>query len=163
MEDERKVILVSSDGEKIEISSKAVERSNLVKGILEDYPDDAEVPLKNVKINILKKITEYLEHYENEEPKEIDRPLPSLNFKECVPEWDYNYINVNLDMIFELIDVANYLDIKNLFELASAKVASIIKARNTDEIKQTFNINKDFTPEEEEKILKDNQWCIENL
>ena len=163
MEDERKVILVSSDGEKIEISSKAVERSNLVKGILEDYPDDAEVPLKNVKINILKKITEYLEHYENEEPKEIDRPLPSLNFKECVPEWDYNYINVNLDMIFELIDVANYLDIKNLFELASAKVASIIKARNTDEIKQTFNINKEFTQEEEEKILKDNQWCIENL
>ena len=163
MEVERKVILVSSDGEKIEISSKAVERSNLVKGILEDYPDDAEVPLKNVKINILKKITEYLEHYENEDPKEIDRPLPSLNFKECVPEWDYNYINVNLDMIFELIDVANYLDIKNLFELASAKVASIIKARNTDEIKQTFNINKDFTPEEEEKILKDNQWCIENL
>ena len=163
MEDERKVILVSSDGEKIEISSKAVERSNLVKGILEDYPDDAEVPLKNVKINILKKITEYLEHYENEDPKEIDRPLPSLNFKECVPEWDYNYINVNLDMIFELIDVANYLDIKNLFELASAKVASIIKARNTDEIKQTFNINKEFTQEEEEKILKDNQWCIENL
>ena len=163
MEDERKVILVSSDGEKIEISSKAVAKSNLVKGILEDYPDDAEVPLKNVKINILKKITEYLEHYENEDPKEIDRPLPSLNFKECVPEWDYNYINVNLDMIFELIDVANYLDIKNLFELASAKVASIIKARNTDEIKQTFNINKDFTPEEEEKILKDNQWCIENL
>ena len=163
MEVERKVILVSSDGEKIEISSKAVERSNLVKGILEDYPDDAEVPLKNVKINILKKITEYLEHYENEEPKEIDRPLPSLNFKECVPEWDYNYINVNLDMIFELIDVANYLDIKNLFELASAKVASIIKARNTDEIKQTFNINKEFTQEEEEKILKDNQWCIENL
>ena len=140
-----------------------MERSNLVKGILEDYPDDAEVPLKNVKINILKKITEYLEHYENEDPKEIDRPLPSLNFKECVPTWDYNYINVNLDMIFELIDVANYLDIKNLFELASAKVASIIKARNTDEIKQTFNINKEFTPEEEEKILKDNQWCIENL
>ena len=36
MEVERKITLVSSDGEKVEISSKAVQRSVLVKGILED-------------------------------------------------------------------------------------------------------------------------------
>ena len=55
MEADKKITLVSSDGEKIEISSKAVQRSVLVKGIIEDYPDDAEVPLNNVKSNILKK------------------------------------------------------------------------------------------------------------
>ena len=163
MEIERKIKLISSDGEKIEISSKAVKKSNLVKGILEDYPDDVEVPLKNIKINILKKIVEYLEHYENEDPKEIERPLPNQNFKECVPDWDYNYTNVNLDMIFELVEAANYMDIKSLFELTSAKVASIIKARNTEEIKKTFNLSDNFSKEEEDLILKENQWCIEDI
>ena len=54
------ITLVSSDGEKMQISAKAAQRSQLVKGIIEDYPDDAEVPLNNVKSNILKKIKEYL-------------------------------------------------------------------------------------------------------
>ncbi len=163
MEGEKKITLVSSDGEKIEISSKAVQKSVLVKGIIEDYPDDAEVPLKNVKSNILKKIKEYLEHYENSEPKEIERPLPSSEFKDCVEEWDYNYINVELEMIFEIILGANYMDIKPLLELASAKVASLIKGKTTEEIRKLFNITNDFTPEEEQQIAEENKWCMENL
>ena len=163
MEVDKKIIFVSSDGEKIEISSKAAQRSVLVKGILEDYPDDAEVPLNNVKSNILKKIKEYLDHYENEEPKEIERPLPSNNFKECVNEWDYNFIDMDLQLIFEIILGANYMDIKPLLELSSAKVASIIKGKNTEEIRKIFDINNDFTPEEEQQILEENKWCMENL
>ena len=155
MDADKKITLVSSDGEKVEISSKAVQRSVLVKGIIEDYPDDAEVPLNNVKSNILKKIKEYLEHYENTEPKEIERPLPSQNFKECVDEWDNTYIDVELDLIFELILGANYMDIKPLLELASAKVASIIKGKTTEEIRKTFGITNDFTPEEEQQIIED--------
>ena len=163
MEVDKKIILVSSDGEKIEISSKVDQRSVLVKGILEDYPEDAEVPLNNVKRNILKKIKEYLDHYENEEPKEIERPLPSNNFKECVNEWDYNFIDMDLQLIFEIILGANYMDIKPLLELSSAKVASIIKGKNTEEIRKIFDINNDFTPEEEQQILEENKWCMENL
>ena len=163
MDVDKKITLVSSDGEKVEISNKAVQRSVLVKGIIEDYPDDAEVPLNNVKSNILKKIKEYLEHYENTEPKEIERPLPSQNFKECVDEWDNNYINVKINMILYLILGANYMDIKPLLELASSKVASIIKSKTTEEIRKTFNIINDFTPEEEQQIIKENKWYIENL
>ena len=163
MDSEKKITLLSSDGQKFEISSKAVQRSVLVKGIIEDYPDDAEVPLNNVKSNILQKIKEYLEHYENADPKEIDRPLPSQKFEECVESWDFKYIDVDLELIFELILGANYMDIKPLLELASAKVASIIKGKTTEEIRKTFNIQNDFTPEEEQQILEENKWCMENL
>ena len=163
MDAEKKITLVSSDSEKIEVSAKAVQRSVLVKGIIEDYPDDAEVPLNNVKSKTLKKIKEYLEHYENEEPKEIERPLPSQNFKECVGEWDYNFIELDLDDTFEIILGANYMDIKPLLELASAKVASIIKGKTTEEIRKTFGITNDFTPEEEQQIIEENRWCMENL
>ena len=111
----------------------------------------------------MKKIKDYLEHYENEEPKNIERPLPSQNFKECVDEWDFKYIDVDLELTFELILGANYMDIKPLLELASAKVASIIKGKTTEDIRKTFGIQNDFTPEEEQQILEENKWCMENL
>ena len=163
MDAEKNITLISSDGEKVVISSKAVQRSVLVKGIIEDYPDNAEVPLNNVKSNILLEIKEYLDHYENQEPKSIERPLPSQNFQDCVDDWDFKYIDVEKDLIFELILGANYMDIKPLLELASAKVASIIKGKTTEEIRKTFGIQNDFTPEEEQQILEENKWCMENL
>ena len=163
MDIDKKITLVSSDGEKVEISSKAVQRSVLVKGIIEDYPDDAEVPLNNIKSPILKKIKEYLEHYENQEPKVIERPLVNPNFKECVDEWDYKYIDIELEMIFEILLGANYMDIKSLLDLSSSKIASIIKGKNTEDIRKSFNLNNDFTPEEEQQILEENKWCMENL
>lgn len=163
MEGNKKITLVSADGEKIEISEKAVQRSQLVKGILEDYPDDPEVPVNNVKSKILEKLKIYLEHYENSEPKDIERPLSSQNFKDCVEEWDYNFIDVELDTVFEIILAANYMDIKSLLELASAKIASIIKGKTTEEIRTVFNIQSDFTQEEENQIIEENKWCMENL
>jgi S-phase kinase-associated protein 1 len=157
------ITLVSSDGEKMQISAKAAQRSQLVKGIIEDYPDDAEVPLNNVKSNILKKIKEYLEHYQESDQKEIERPLASQNYQDCVEPWDYEFINVDLDLIFEIILAANYMDIKPLLELASSKIASIIKGKTPEEIRKTFNIQNDFTPEEEQQIRDENQWCMDNL
>ncbi|MCQ2820422.1 MAG: hypothetical protein MJ252_24420 [archaeon] len=163
MED-KQITLVSSDGEKMKIAAKAAQRSQLVKGIIEDYPDDAEVPLTNVKSAVLKKVKDYLEHYvDGAEPREIERPLVSTNYQECVDAWDYEYINVDLDMVFEIILAANYMDIKPLLELASSKVASIIKGKSPEEIRKTFNIQNDFTPEEETQIREENQWCMDNL
>ena len=157
------ITLVSSDGEKMQISAKAAQRSQLVKGIIEDYPDDAEVPLNNVKSSILKKIKEYLEHYQDSDPKEIERPLASQNYQDCVDAWDFEFINIELDTIFEIILAANYMDIKPLLELASSKIASIIKGKTPEEIRKIFNIQNDFTPEEEQQIRDENQWCMDNL
>ena len=158
----RILILVSQEGEKVEISEKAAIRSKLIKNMLEINPNSIEIPL-NIKINILKKIKDYLEHYENEDPKEIERPLPTADLKMCVDEWDYYFIDLDLGTIFDIIIAGNYMDIKELLELGSSKIASIIKAKNTEEIKQIFNITNDFTPEEEQQILEENKWCMENL
>jgi S-phase kinase-associated protein 1 len=37
----------------------------------------------------------------------------------------------------------------------------MIKNKSPDEIRQTFNIQNDFTPEEEEQVRKENEWCEE--
>ena len=61
MEIDKNITLLSSDKEKIEISYKAIQRSVLVKWILEDYPDDDVIPLNYIKSDILKKIKEYFD------------------------------------------------------------------------------------------------------
>jgi len=163
MENSKLITLVSSDGEKFQVSEKAARRSQLIKGIIEDYPDDPEVPLHNVKSPILQRIISYLENYRDSEPREIEKPLPSNNFNDCIDAWDFQFIDLEIEVIFEIIFAANYMDIKPLLELASSKIASIIKGKSPEEIRRIFNIQNDFTPEEEAQIREENQWCMENL
>lgn len=33
--------------------------------------------------------------------------------------------------------------------------------KTPEEIRKTFNIKNDFTPEEEEQVRKENEWCEE--
>ena len=70
-----------------------------------------------------------------------------------VDPWYAQYITLESEILFELIMAANYLDIKPLLELACAKCASLIKDKSIKEIRQFFNIENDFTPEEEALII----------
>ena len=87
--------------------------------------------------------------------KEIEKPLKSPNMGEVVDEWDAAFVTIDQEMLFELILAANYMDIKSLLDLTCAKVASMIKGKTPEEIRKTFNIVNDFTPEEEAQ-LEDN-------
>ena len=72
---------------------------------------------------------------------------------ECLP-----FIN---DTISEIIQAANYLDIKGLLDVTCKTVANMIKGKTPEEIRKTFNIKNDFTPAEEEQVRKENEWCEE--
>ena len=146
------VLLLSSDGITVPISKKAVIRSFLIKGIIEDgnYKDGDEIKLEKVRGSTLKKIKEYLEHYENNQPFDIEHPLPSNKFEECVTEWDYNYTNIDVQEIFQLIRSSHYLDIRPLLYLCYAKLALMTKEKNN-------SIVNNFTEEEQEMILKAQQ------
>jgi S-phase kinase-associated protein 1 len=54
------------------------------------------------------------------------------------------------------------MDIKSLLDLTCAKVASMIKDKSPEEIRETFNITNDFTPEEEARVREENKWCEES-
>ena len=51
------------------------------------------------------------------------------------------------------------MDIKPLLDLTCATVASMIKGKTPEEIRAHFNIQNDFTPEEEEEVRRENAWC----
>ena len=54
------------------------------------------------------------------------------------------------------------MDIKSLYELASAKLGSKIKGISSESIKKDFEI-PELTSEERDLILKDKQYLEDNL
>ena len=92
----------------------------------------------------------------------IEKPLKSNHIAEVVgDEWYANFVNVPQDMLFELILAANYMNIQPLLDLTCATVASLIKGKTPEEIRQRFNIVNDFSPEEEAQVRDENKWCEE--
>ena len=53
------------------------------------------------------------------------------------------------DTRFNLTLTANYLDIQPLLDLCSAKIASFIKGKTPEQIRENLGIEVDFTAEEE--------------
>ena len=145
-----KVKLLCSDGEEVEIDIDVAEKSVLIKGLIDDTGTDDQIPLPNVKRPILEKVIDFCKHLKDHQAPEIEKPLKSTDMQSVVDPWYADYINLEQEVLFELIMASNYLDIKPLLELACAKVASLIKNKSIEEIRKFFNIENDFTPEEEQ-------------
>jgi len=144
-----KVKLVTCEGEVVEVDVDVASKSVLIKGMIDDSGVDEEIPLPNVKKSILQKIIEFCKYIKDNSPPEIEKPLRSNNLADVTSLWYAEFVNLDQEVLFELILAANYLDIKPLLELSCAKVASLIKNRSIPEIRKFFNIENDFTPEEE--------------
>ena len=145
-----KLVLVSSDNQKIEIDSESAQKSHLLKGLMTDFNSSQEpIPIPDIKADILNKVVEYLTYYKGKNPKDIPKPMPSANLSEIIDEWDVKFINsIELDSVFDLINAANYMDIPSLLDLSCAKIASLLKGKTAQEIRTMFNIECDLTEEE---------------
>ncbi|XP_010514081.1 PREDICTED: SKP1-like protein 14 [Camelina sativa] len=167
----KKIELVSSDGESFVIEEVVARKLQIVRHMIEDECADKAIPLTNVTGKILSMVIEYCkthvnvvdaeeESKEDKEKKEAD----SMSGEEAVKlkEWEAEFLkDKDLATIFQLILAANYLNVKGLLDLTCQNVADHIKDMTPEEVRVIFNIENDFTPEEEEKVRKENSWAFE--
>ena len=78
-----------------------------------------------------------------------------------VKEFNSAFVKVDQATLFEIILAANYLNMSGLLDLTCMTVANMMKGKTPEEIRKTFNIKNDFTPEEEEEVRKENQWAFD--
>ncbi|KAH8821761.1 putative E3 ubiquitin ligase complex SCF subunit sconC [Xylogone sp. PMI_703] len=157
-----KITLVSNDNVAIEVDRQVAERSMLIKNMMDDLGEEAastEVPIPNVNESVLKKVIEWCEHHKNDPPVSADDDSDSRKKTTDIEEWDQKFMQVDQEMLFEIILASNYLDIKPLLDVGCKTVANMIKGKSPEEIRKTFNITNDFTPEEEEQIRRENEWA----
>ena len=155
------ITIVSSDNVPFIVSSDVAKMSGLIESIFEESETDQSFPMLGVDSSELKKIIEFCEHCLVETMPEIPKPLQSNDFSTLVPAWFHNFANIDHTELFKIVEAANYMDIKPLVNLICAKIASMIKDKSIAEIRRTFSIEAVLTPEEEETMRQDLQWCEE--
>ncbi|MCJ1337482.1 hypothetical protein MMC09_002764 [Bachmanniomyces sp. S44760] len=156
------ITLTSSDSVEISVEREVAERSILIKNMMEDIGDAAlteAIPIPNVNEAVLKKVIEWCQHHRGDPPASVDDDSDSRKKTTDIDEWDQKFMQVDQEMLFEIILAANYLDIKALLDVGCKTVANMIKGKSPEEIRKTFNIQNDFTPEEEDQIRRENEWA----
>ncbi|TPX74856.1 hypothetical protein CcCBS67573_g03881 [Chytriomyces confervae] len=172
------VRITSSDSQEFSVSQDIACQSQLIKNMIEDVGDADEqpIPLPNVAGAILQKggscfpsisnapkltlfaVIEYATMHKDDPPSAPETDAkPSTS--EDIEDRDKQFLNVDQGTLFEIILAANYLDMKSLLDVGCKTVANMIKGKTVEEVRALFNIVNDFTPEEEEQIRKENEWC----
>ncbi|XP_015170516.1 SKP1-like protein 1B [Solanum tuberosum] len=148
------ISLRSFDGETFEVDEAVALESETIKHLIEDDCANTSIPLHNVTGKILAKVIEYCKRHV-EVPKAEDKTA-----KEDLKTFDAEFVKVDQSTLFNLMLAANYLNIKSLLDLTCQTVADMIKGKTPEEIRKTFNIENDFTPEEEEEVRRENAWAV---
>jgi S-phase kinase-associated protein 1 len=167
------VTIVSSDGESFKVEQQIAERSILIKNMISDLADQNEsdeeedeegegesgfsIPVPNVRASVLKKVLDWATHHKetnfpDDEDEDSRKSAP-------VDEWDKEFLKVDQEMLYEIILAANYLNIRPLLDAGCKVVAEMIRGKSPEEIRRTFNIVNDFSPEEEAAIKRENEWA----
>ena len=157
----KEITLHSSDNEAFKVSEEVAYESQTIKNLLDDIEDDdgeMEVPLPNVTSQILAKVIEYCNYHVSARKQNEGKPAVS---EEDRKKWDNEFVQVDQSSLFQLILAANYLNIASLLDLTCQTVANMIKGKSPEESRKTFNIVNDFTPEEEEEVMRENAWAFE--
>ncbi|MCE3050268.1 suppressor of kinetochore protein mutant [Datura stramonium] len=156
MSSPKKIVLKSSDGETFEVDEAVALESQTIKHMIEDDCANTSIPLPNVTSKILSKVIEYCKRHVEAAANTDDKAS-----EDELKSFDSDFVKVDQGTLFDLILAANYLNIKSLLDLTCQTVADMIKGKTPEEIRKTFNIKNDFTPEEEEEVRRENAWAFE--
>lgn len=154
-QNDSKIKLRTKDDEIYEVSNKVVQMSSTLMHISEDTDDGNEmiIPVPTISSNTLIRVIEFCKHQDKVNNNDFDKNL--------MPMWNTKFMNIDDNSMVELIMAANYLDIKPLLDLTCKKIAAQIKGLPVDDPLPRFDIENDFTPEEEEEIRREGMGCVE--
>ncbi|XP_068646322.1 SKP1-like protein 11 [Aristolochia californica] len=131
------VTLHTSNGQSVEVVQALAFQSPTIKNMIQNNAaGENRVQVPNVKSSVLKMTMEFIEK------QHPDRP----------------HRGSTVSRLKDLVEVASRLALKELMEMASQKVADTMEGKSVAEIRQVFNIQNDYSWEEEEEAKKENPW-----
>lgn len=183
-EEKPPLVLVSEDGVEVPISRAAARMSHMLRLLMEDACADGPIPATNVHSDVLQLVVEYCEkhgpHYDPEASERARNPFPPFPVElsptvssikpvtyvdpdpHRLKDWDKDFIALDNSTLFEIILAANYLNIEDLLDLGTTTVADMMRGKKPEEIREIFEIENDYTPEQEAEVRKENAWAFED-
>lgn len=148
-------VLFAKDGEKLQLPIDVAKTSITIKNMLEDLGevdgDENIIPIPAINGDVLKKIFEYC-CYINAHPLDLDEVnkwIEDTKFEFPLTEWFVEYLKIEQELLIEIILGANFLDINSLLRMACKQVASLIRNKSPEELRELFR-----KPEEAVAVAK---------
>ncbi|XP_051858376.1 S-phase kinase-associated protein 1-like isoform X1 [Drosophila albomicans] len=149
--------LLTSDNVIIETEMDLIMCSGTIKGMLESCSGDDEiVPLPKVRSAILTKILQWAQ-FHRYEFADTTAEEEAENVCGVISPWDSDFINVDMSTLVELIEVANFLNIQRLLQLACKTAANMIAGKTSEDMRKILNIKNDLTFSEEAVMRKESK------
>nr|CAB3466880.1 unnamed protein product [Digitaria exilis] len=174
----RMINLVSSEGIPFKMSEEAARLWVLLADMIDDGCAGGTIPLRNVDARALATVIKYCDkHAAAAKPNSSSHhdaaggagssSSSSLNAteseKKTLAEWDRKLVDdLTQDALYDLIQAANFLDVKGLLEATCQKVADMIKGKTPAQIRSIFHIANEFTKEEEAEMREESPWAFED-
>ncbi|RWV82844.1 hypothetical protein GW17_00055618 [Ensete ventricosum] len=163
-EGNKMVTLKSNDGQEFHVEKEACVISKMIKFIVDDCDTSDAIPVTNVSGKIMTKVIEYMKRHLEfaSRNRSSDAGKEIAEGDEELKAWDTAFLkDVDVDTLYLLLMASNYLGISSLLDLCVKKAANLLCGKSPEQIRATFNIKNDFTPEEEAKIRKEHAWVFE--
>jgi S-phase kinase-associated protein 1 len=140
------VTFITSDFQRIDADNSILEQSVVINDIVEDIGDGEDIPLPTISSKALTKILDYCSFH-------------NVSHLECeIRDFNKEFVKIDVDFIFELIQGANFLNIRGLLDVLCLTVADMIKGKTPEQIRGFFGIDNEITPEEEAAALAEHSW-----
>ena len=76
-------------------------------------------------------------------------------------EWDAAFLGAfDNDGLIELVNAANYMDMKSLMDVTCAAIAAKFRNKTIEELQKEYNIEQPFTAADEERLKAENPWAL---
>ena len=156
-----KIYITSCTNDNIEISEDLLKYSTLLYDMVFDYDDDEDqiIPFTLFDTYTIKKTFEFLEIYINDFIKyqELNNLVHYDIDDEFITKSAFFNDIGNIEM-FKILKFADFLDVGVLVEVICTKIASLIKYKNPDQIREIFCISDDLNSEELEEFSISHTW-----
>lgn len=110
----------------------------------------------------LRKVVEFLTHYEKEEMIPFEPPFDSEDINVIVKQtWYSNFITKDVDhsLLIDIISAANFLSIQPLLKLAALAMSLRINGKSPDSLRPMFGISNNLDdPQQKARVMKENEW-----
>lgn len=115
----------------------------------------------HTSIDVFNKIKEFGTYYlcmDSKEKKIFENIDKIWDKPNTLQNWCENYLEMPHNILIELTNESFKLNIKPLVDLCCYRLASIIRNNKIDKLRDIFQAEDNFTPDEKESIDKETKW-----
>jgi len=140
---------IGEDGEpvwtSVWVDPEIIKMSNTISDLTQDIDTLDVIPLDGIDKKTLEKIVEYCH-------------LRKTN-KDSL--WKVDYFKISTTDLYHLTMGANFLDVPELLDDATAAVAETFKGKTPEQIRESWHIIDDIPEEEKEQIRRENECFLD--